>query len=151
MRRLHLAPAAALLLAGCSAWLHGSVPLRELEIREPSVAWQGRTLVRGDLDGDGAGDYALAGRKGALFVVGILQGPPTREGRHWTLEFPVGGEDQDALCSPAARLRIEKLEAVPPGATAPPGGHGLTLSDERCDAFHIYWDPERERFAYWRL
>jgi hypothetical protein len=140
-----------LLLAGCAAWGERGSAVRELELREPAVAWQAGSLVRGDLDGDGAADYALAGRKGELFVVGLLQGPPAKAGRHWTLEFPIGGDDQDALCSPAARLRLEELEAVPPEATPPPGKRGLALHDERCDAFHIYWDPAKQSFAYWRL
>ena len=151
MRRASPALLFPLLLAGCATWGERGSAVRELELREPTVAWQAGSLVRGDLDGDGAGDYALTGRKGELFVVGILQGPPAKPGRHWTLEFPIGGDDQDALCSPAARLRLEELEGVPPEATPPAGNRGLALHDERCDAFHIYWDPAKKSFDYWRL
>ena len=28
---------------------------------------------------------------------------------------------------------------------------GFILHDERCDAFHIYWDPAKQSFDYWRL
>ena len=60
--------------------------------------------------------------------------------------FRVNGEIRLAKLEPldsAARAGERKVASKP--------GVGLNLHDDRCDAFHIYWDPERKTFDWWRL
>ena len=30
-------------------------------------------------------------------------------------------------------------------------GKGISLYDDQCDSFHIYWNPEDRKFEWWRL
>jgi len=116
-----------------------------LRQRERDTQWNAASLLEADLDQDGTDDYALTGIRGNRFVVGIVQGPLGESCRHWTLEFPWDGT-QDALCSREARIELEKIEEE--GSPARPG---INLHDDKCDAFHIFWDPEQQAYDWWRL
>lgn len=123
----------------------GMAALDLLRQREPDTQWDSASLVEADLDQDGTEDYALTGIRGNLLVVGIVHGPAGDSCRHWTLEFPWDGT-QDALCSREAKIDFEKIEEE--GSPAKPG---INLHDDKCDAFHIFWDPERQIYDWWRL
>lgn len=116
-----------------------------LRQREPATEWDSASMVEADLNEDGAEDYALTGIRGNLLVVGIVHGPLRDASRRWTLEFPWDGT-QDALCSRKVRIRFENFAEA--GGPARPG---INLHDDQCDAFHIFWDPERQAYEWWRL
>lgn len=116
-----------------------------LRQRKPDTEWDAASLLKADLDQDGTDDYAVAGIRGDLFVVGIVHGPLGDSCRHWLLELPWDGT-QDALCSREARIELEKIEEE--GSPARPG---INLHDDKCDAFHIFWDPEQQAYDWWRL
>ena len=96
--------------------------LRLLKARKPGIKWNPQSLLTVDSDYDNILDYALAGRKGVLFVVGIVKGRLNRTSRHWTFEFS-DGSSQDDLCSTtsaeigleifAADDEIEELRNLP--------------------------------------
>lgn len=149
-----LAPA---VLGGCSGW-RGARKLpasaaAALEREAPGVAWDASTLLEADFTYDGVADLAVGGRRGGRYVVGIVAGPLEGAARAWALQFPVGEETQDGLCSPRVRLVAEEVteEAFEGAGKLPRGSRGLALHDDLCDAFHLYWDPQRKRFAWWRL
>ena len=125
--------------------------LDALKREDPATDWEGKSLLRADLDLDGTEDYALSGLGKGRFKVGIVHGPVVADSRVWTLEFPMDG-GEDALCSRNARMALEPLEENEgPKAAHPRKGKGINLSDGQCDAFHIYWNPEENDFEYWRL
>ena len=97
-------------------------------------------------------DYAALGRGKDHFVVGIVHGPVNAgKGGVWTLDFPWDG-GEDALCAKRAKIELESLEENEgPEEDQPHSGQGLNLSDDRCDAFHIYWNPRKKQFDWWRL
>jgi hypothetical protein len=123
-----------------------------LELRQPHTEWNAKSLLKADLDQDGGEDFALLGRGKDHFVVGIVQGSVNARTRGvWTLDFPWNG-GEDALCSKHAKIALEPLaENEGPEADQPREGMGINLSDDLCDAFHIYWSPQKRRFAWWRL
>lgn len=122
-----------------------------LRQREPKAEWRAGSLIQEDLDRDGGEDYALAGIRGDRFLVGVVQGPVSAK-RVRILDFPWKGGGQEALCSKNAQLVLEKLdEEAATGAGQPEGTPALLLHDDRCDAFHIYWDPQARDFTWWRL
>jgi len=126
-----------------------------LRAREPGTEWDGKSLLHADLDLDGGEDYALAGLRKDRFVVGIVHGPlgggSSADSQVWTLDFPWDG-GEDALCSKDAKITLEPLqENEGPKPDHPREGMGINLSDEQCDAFHIYWNPQEKTFAYWRM
>ncbi|MES1244702.1 MAG: hypothetical protein ABUT39_24050 [Acidobacteriota bacterium] len=115
---------------------------------EPDTEWDAQSLVHGDFDQDGTEDFAFAGIKGDLFIVGIVKGPVGPSSRHSILKFPWGDGDQGSLCSREAKITPEPIKADdPPGRT----GLGINLHDDQCDAFHIYWDPGQNDYDWWRL
>jgi hypothetical protein len=128
--------------------------LEVLRLRQPNTEWSSKSLVKGDLDQSGGTDYAATGLRKDRFVVGIVEGPISARSRTWFLDFPWKGGGEGALCSEKAKMTLEPLDsATKAGArkVASKPGVGLNLHDDRCDAFHIYWDPERKTFDWWRL
>lgn len=122
-----------------------------LAAREPGVKWNAKSLVQADLDGDGKADSALGGMKGDRYVLGIVQGPPAAGSRHWTLDFGVAEEDQESLCSLQVKLSVEELDRSAGDGDMAAKAKGLRLHDDRCDAFHIYWNTREKRYDWWRL
>lgn len=133
--------------------------LEALKLKDPATEWNDKSLLRADLDLDGGDDFALSGVRKDRFMVGIVRGTINADSqadsrpdsRVWTLDFPWDG-GEDALCSKKAKIVLEPLEENEgPKPGHPRKGMGINLSDDRCDAFHIYWDPREKTFAYWRL
>jgi hypothetical protein len=132
-----------------------------LQRRDPRAAWEPASQVHADFDLDGVADYALRGVRKDRVVVGIVQGPLDGKSRTWVLDFPWGKGTQDSLCSKKAKIEAEDLDSsATAGAKAvhgkPAGGRsaqgkGISLYDDQCDSFHIYWNPEDRKFEWWRL
>jgi len=129
-----------------------------LRHRDSRVTWEAASEVRGDFDRDGVTDYALRGLRKDRVVVGIVKGPLAAASPTWILDFPWGKGTQDSLCSQKARIEIEDVdESTMAGAKPAAGktkgvkGKGISLYDDRCDAFHIYWSAEGKKFDWWRL
>jgi len=126
-------------------------------LRQPNTKWNPKSLIEGDLDQDGRPDYALSGIRKDRFVVGIVAGPVTVGSKTWFLDFPWKGGGQEALCSDEAKISLEPLDPATKAGErkaasgGKKGGLGINLHDDRCDAFHIYWDPSRKTFDWWRL
>lgn len=119
-----------------------------LRVREPKTQWSSASLLKGDLDQDGTVDFALSGLRGDVFVVGIVQGPARSSSKHWTLEFPMEGGTDEALCSRTAKIELEEIEKE--GDMAHPAV-GINLHDDQCDSFHIFWDGDKSEYDWWRL
>jgi len=129
-------------------------PLSVLQRQDRKAVWNAASQVRADLDQDGVDDYALRGLRKDRVVVGIVAGPVTARSRAWVLAFPWGKGTQGSLCSQEAKIEAEDLDAsATAGAKRPKElkGKGISLYDDRCDAFHIYWSPEGRKFDWWRL
>jgi hypothetical protein len=128
--------------------------LSVLRLREPEVKWNPRSLLKGDFDYDGVDDYALGGRKGSLYMLGVVKGSLSGKSKHWTLEFSQDAANQGALCSGTnAGIRLERLSAeeVEEVQRLPRKSRGINLYDEECDSFHIYYDRKEKQFVWWRL
>jgi hypothetical protein len=123
-----------------------------LRQRHPAIDWNAKSLLEADLDQDGGADYAILGHAKNQVVVGIVHGPIAPGSPAWTLEFPVSGGGEDALCSPDAKITAEPLgDEAKTRAGRTIKGVGLNLHDDHCDAFHIFWNPDKKKFEYWRL
>jgi len=150
--RLTFIVAFCALISGISAsQTKKAVPVSVINLlrsREPSIVWDQRSLLKADLDFDGVDDYALGGKAGGRYVVGIVKGPVTNQSRHWILAFPQNTTDQGSLCSVStAHIMLES-----PGVEGnlPANSKGINLSDGECDSFHIYWDKDGKRFVWAR-
>ena len=128
--------------------------LSVLKLSEPEVAWNPRTLLKADFDYDGVVDYALGGRRGSSYVLGVVKGTLSDKSKHWMLEFSQDAGNQGGLCSVvSARIRLERLSLDEVGRRRkiPRKSRGINLYDGECDSFHIYYDRKEERFVWWRL
>jgi hypothetical protein len=156
----------ALALAGCAGNRAAAPPGRPgaptalalLQQSDPKASWEAASQVRADLDLDGVADYALRGLRKDRVVVGIVKGPLAADSRTWVLAFPWGKKTEGSLCSKKVKIELEDLDdsatagAKPAGTTRRKGkGKGISLYDDRCDAFHIYWDADGQKFDWWRL
>jgi hypothetical protein len=151
--------AGPLVLAACSANTAGhtgGAPVNALEIakaREPKVAWNGKGLLRADIDCDGTEDYALEGRKGKDVLVMVILGPATQKSKVSTEEFPA-----DELCGEPIALTLESLDYDPgeeigelPGFERSRKCKGLNLGSGECDAVHFFWNHKTAALDLWRL
>jgi len=134
---------------GCGGLRSPRTALDAARQHDPAVQWNAQSVLEADLDQDGRADYALTGTRKDRVVVGVVRGPVVPGTPVWTLEFPVKGGGEDALCSTDARITIEPLgdEAKTRGGE----GVGINLHDDKCDAFHIFWNPETKKLEWWRL
>lgn len=126
-------------------------PLEVLRKQEPRVQWDPASAIEADFDQDGKKDAALLGFRKEAAVVGIVQGPVSARSRTWTLEFGWKGGGQHDLCSKEVGIDLERLDELESPEEIPTQGLGINLHDDRCDAFHIYWDPKKQRYEWWRL
>lgn len=120
-----------------------------LKKREPQVKWTAGSLLKADFDYDGIADYALAGKKGESFIVGIVKGSLSSKSKHWMLGFSAAGED---LCSLDGQISLEQLsnvDEIEELRNLPKTSRGINLSDE-CDDFHIYFSRKQKQFLWWR-
>ncbi len=132
----------------------------------PAVNWNLKSQIKGNFDYDGVTDYALRGRKGKKFVVGIVKGLVTEKSKHWTLEFGEDAGDQGGLCSvKSAVIAIDDIDknyvrfAVdylkPDFAkrlqSVPKNSKGITISDRMCDSFQIFRDKKIKQFIWWQI
>ncbi len=140
-----------LLCAACAGLHAPRTALDVVRQKDPAVQWNAQSLLEADLDQDGRPDFALLGTRKDRVVVGIVHGPFAAGTPVWTLEFPSKGGGEEALCSPDAKIAVEPLgdEAKPRRGGGQ--GVGLNLHDDKCDAFHIFWNPEKKKFEWWRL
>ena len=109
--------------------------------------------VRGDFDGDGIVDQAtlVQYRRHVTLTVrrGSASGPEI-------FEFRVDPAAQDAICTLPARLITSPSFCTPmdeplPGCMEQADKVDLLISDDACDAIHVYWDQNEKRMAWWRL
>jgi hypothetical protein len=158
---------ALLLACGCAQNRAPQTPdrpapsaLSVLQRQDRTAVWNEANQVIADLNQDGVDDYALRGLRKDRVVVGIVAGPVTARSRAWVLAFPWGKGTQGSLCSQEAKIEAEELDESATAGARPAAapkrskglkGKGISLYDDRCDAFHIYWSAEDRKFDWWRL
>jgi hypothetical protein len=128
--------------------------------------WNPSSIVTADLNGDGNEDQAAVSSDSDTVRVGIWDGHKDADPPDWTFRFPIGAGAQNAVCPGQTSLEVEELIRDPDGPAAlelgvqelasrlrelPPETKGVALGGADCDRMHIYWDPEREDFEWWRL
>lgn len=140
--------------------------LNVLAKKNPQVKWNAKSRIKGDFDYDGVTDYALRGRKGKLFVLGIVKGLPNAKSKSWTLEFGEDAGDQGGLCSVSkAIINTEDIDKdyaefakeyldekyAKMFAGLRKGSKGINIADGMCDSFHVFWDKKTREFTWWRI
>lgn len=140
--------------------------LNFLTKNEPGVKWNAKSLIKGDFNFDGAVDYALRGRRGKFFVLGVVKSAPDGKWKYQTLQFGEDSGNQGALCSVNSAIIIvenldreyiefaaEYLEAdfVKTLRNLPKNSKGILISDGMCDSFHVIYDKKANELIWWRI
>lgn len=131
-------------------------PPGDVQQVEAAVQWDLRSRVRADFNGDGQSDSAQIGTQGSAVVLGIaIQQAAQGEAPMQLLRFRVDADAHDGVCALPVTLQLAQpactLDSGPlEGCDATRSGAGLRLSDERCDAIHLYWNFQRGQMAWWR-
>lgn len=138
------------LCVACTGLHRPRTALDAVRQHSPAVEWNAQSLIEADLDQDGRADSVLTGLGKDGVVVGIVHGPVGAGTPVSTLEFPLNGGGEDALCSRDVKITLEPLGDEAKTRTGR-AGMGINLHDDKCDAFHIFWNPEKKKFEWWRL
>lgn len=140
--------------------------LSVLTKRVPGVKWVEKSLIKGDFDYDGTIDYALRGRRGKFFVLGIVKGAVGAKSKHWTMQFGEDAGDQGSLCSvKSAVITVDDIDkdfaefaseyveddTAKMMKSLPKNSKGINVADGMCDSFHVFWDRRAKQFTWWRL
>ncbi len=139
------------LCAACSGLHQPRTALDAVRQHSPTVEWNAQSLIEADLDQDGRADFVLTGLGKEQVVVGIVHGPVAAGTPVYTLEFPLNGGGEDALCSRDVKITLEPLGDEAKTHNGGTKGMGINLHDDKCDAFHIFWNPDKKKFEWWRL
>lgn len=144
----------------------GATALNFLSRNEPGVKWNIKSQISGDFNYDGAIDYALRGRRGKSFVLGIVKSAPGGKRKYQTLRFGEDAGEQGALCSvESAVIAVEDLdkdyvefaaeylepEFVKMLKNLPKNSKGINVSDGMCDSFHVIYDKKANELIWWRI
>lgn len=123
------------------------------------LAW--RFSQRLDINCDGVRDLVFTATSSDKFYVGVVLGPITSASRQSTVSLMLGGHSQDSLCGPFSSLKPEPLSSPqdlrdaigedPDGYRYSANCSGLRLLSGECDSFHMYWDHDHARLAWWRV
>ena len=113
--------------------------------------------LRVDLDGDGAPESIRLAQENSQVRI-TVEGKSVAEGAQ-TLTFGVDPARQDAVCALPVTLTSAALDCAPealgahplPGCMEKPAARSLTLSDDQCDAIHLYWNHDTRGLAWWRM
>lgn len=109
-----------------------------------------------DVDGDGRPDSIRLVQQRAGVMVFVRYGDPRRAPQQFY--FPADSSREDAVCSPAARLRVESQDYDPAQALGAPvrgfvrskTAKGFQLVDGLCDSIHFFWNHKTQRLDWWR-
>lgn len=166
MKKISLLLTISLLCGGYVSAQNTMTVLSVLTKKDARVKWNAKSQIKGDFDYDGVTDYAIRGRKGKLFVLGVVKGAPTNRSKSWTMEFPQDSGNQGGLCSVAgAKINVENIdkdykefaseyldeEYNKMFAAFPKGSKGINIYDGMCDSFHVFWDKKTKDFNWWRI
>jgi len=144
----------------------GTTALSVLAKNSPDVRWNEKSQIKGDFDYDGVVDYALRGRRGKYFVLGIVKGAMSGKSKFWTMQFGEDAGDQGSLCSvKSAVITIDDIDKdyfefagdyleadyAIRLKNLPKNSKGITVADGMCDSFHVFWDKKAKQFTWWRI
>lgn len=142
------------------------ITLHVLSKKEPAVKWNAKRLIKGDFDYDGITDFAVRGKKGKIFALGIVKGVLNNKSKSQVFELSPDSGDQGSLCSVDKAiintdnfdkdyLNFAKDYLEPKYIKAltrlPKTSKGITVSDGACDSFHVFWDWQTSKFIWWRV
>lgn len=121
------------------------------------IKWNGKAIEALEFNCDGQEDYVIGGRAGNRFYIAVIVGPLSRMASPLTADFPVGTNEEDALCEKNPKLFVGSMDYDPAEmlGTAPEGFQQSATCNEidlggECVKYHLYWNATAEKINWWK-
>ena len=121
------------------------------------IKWNAKAIEAVEFNCDGQADYVVGGRAGNRFYIAVITGPLTQSSNPLTADFPIGTNEEGALCEKAPRIFIGSMDYNPAEmlGTMPEGFVQSTTCNEidlggECVKYHIYWNAEAGKITWWK-
>jgi hypothetical protein len=129
-------------------------PVDVLHRARPQAKWEMKSAKAGDVDCDGKADTVVLGSEGKTVLVGIVQAAP--KSSPIVLEFSIDPAQQDAFCAAPTVIEMSNMDCQSDagrleGCKSSKSCKQFTVSDDKCDSFHFYWDAKQKGIRWWRL
>ena len=119
----------------------------------PSVRWDKKSVVNADITCSGKSDQIVVGygRDESVWI-GLMK----NDGHSVAVQFPIGGNSQNSICSTPVRIEILPLVCSDkdvgdlPGCKEVKGCYGFSIVDDGCDSLHFYWNFSAKELVWWR-
>ena len=132
---------------------HALTPVEALRRSRPSAKWNAASAKIADVDCDSKLDTVVLGSENEQVVIGVVWGSHKQP---QVFVFPINSGAQDGFCAAPKKIEISVLncdsgEGTLPGCKLATGCKEFSVSDEKCDSFHFYWDASQKKLTWWRL
>lgn len=121
------------------------------------IKWNAKAIEALEFNCDGEEDYVIGGRADNRYYIAIIVGPLSRMASPLTADFPIGTNEDGALCEKAPKLfvgsmdydPVEMLGEAPEGFQQSATCNEVDLGGE-CVKYHIYWNAVAEKMTWWK-
>jgi hypothetical protein len=121
------------------------------------IKWNGRAVEALEFNCDGEEDYVIGGRAGNRFYIAVILGPLSRPSSPLTADFPIGTNEDGALCEKTPKVWVgsmdynpaEMLGEMPAGFVQSATCNEVDLGGE-CVKYHIYWNVDESKIGFWK-
>jgi hypothetical protein len=153
--------AAALATAHDAAAAVDSATRKEVQARVQSlgaeIKWNAKAVEALEFNCDGQEDFVIAGRAGNRFFVAIVTGPLSLGAAPVVGEFPIGTDEDGALCEKSPKVFVgsmdynpgEMLGENPEGFVQSATCNEVAVGGE-CVKYHLYWNAEAAKLSWWK-
>ncbi|MGK2857676.1 MAG: hypothetical protein ACSLFQ_10770 [Thermoanaerobaculia bacterium] len=121
------------------------------------IKWNGKKVESLEFNCDGEEDYVIGGRAGNRYYIAIILGPLSRPSSPLTADFPVGTNEDGALCEKTPTVFVGSMDYDPAEmlGEAPEGFEQSATCNEvdlggECVKYHIYWNAVAEKISFWK-
>ena len=122
----------------------------------PSADWGHALTARADIMCDGRTALVAVARGQDTVWLGVLAGgvgpsPAKPAMLHW----PIDAAHQGGFCAAPVRITLtphdcDSAGGKLPGCKADKLCHDVSLEDDFCDSFHVFWDSSHQALNWWR-
>ena len=121
------------------------------------IKWNAKAIEALEFNCDGQEDYVIGGRAGNRFYIAILTGPVSPASTPLTADFPIGTNEEGALCEKAPKIFVgsmdynpaEMLGEMPEGFNQSETCNEVDLGGE-CVKYHLYWNSVSNKISWWK-
>ena len=120
-----------------------------LQASSPNVEWDVKSAAMADITGDGIVDTVVIGYNARAVWLGLVPGMKSGAlGKPQVIELEVCRRPVHIQLSPAT---CEGSTGPLLGCKVVKGASEITVVDDACDPYHVYWDRALKTLDWWRL